>query len=74
VFQNEKDGGQELKAAMKSVCENLNLQPTDRFLESIGKMFDLIKVKQGVIILGKPFAGKTIAYKVLAAALSEVVI
>lgn len=51
----------------------MNLQPTEKFLTCIEKMFDLIKVKQGVIILGQPFAGKTNAYKVLAAALNEIV-
>lgn len=52
----------------------MNLQPTEKFLTCIEKMFDLIKVKQGVIILGHPFAGKTNAYKVLASALNEIVI
>jgi dynein heavy chain, axonemal len=58
---------------MKKICEQMNLQPTEKFLTCIEKMFDLIKVKQGVIILGQPFAGKTNAYKVLASALNEIV-
>lgn len=58
---------------MRKICAQLNLQPTEKFLTCIEKMFELIKVKQGVIILGQPFAGKTNAYKVLAAALNEIV-
>jgi uracil DNA glycosylase len=71
--QREKEPEEKLLEAMKSVCEKLKLQPTEKFLTCIVKMYELIKVKQGVIILGQPFAGKTKAYKILAAALNEIV-
>lgn len=71
--QKEKEADAQLQIEMKKICEQMNLQATEKFLTCIEKMFDLIKVKQGVIILGQPFAGKTNAYKVLAAALNEIV-
>jgi Hydrolytic ATP binding site of dynein motor region len=71
--QKEKATDAQLLIEMKTICKQMNLQPTEKFLLCIEKMFDLIKVKQGVIILGQPFAGKTSAYKVLAAALNEIV-
>ncbi|XP_065348136.1 dynein axonemal heavy chain 7-like [Cloeon dipterum] len=66
-----KQARQQLMECVRKVCSSKNLQPTESFVESIAKMCSALRVKQGVIVLGQPLAGKTTAYQVLAAALNE---
>ena len=48
-----------------------NLQGTDYFLTKIIQLYEMILVRHGLMVVGLPFAGKTSANKILAAALGE---
>lgn len=57
---------------IKSVCEGKDLQTPTAFLEQIEQLYKLLQVRQGVIILGPTYSGKTTAYRVLASALAAI--
>lgn len=56
--------------AVNDVCTRNNKQCTPYFLEKIQQLYELILVRQGVMIIGYPFGGKTTAYRMLAEALA----
>ena len=47
------------------------LQSVDYFIEKIIQLYEMILVRHGLMVVGLPFAGKTSAIKILAAALTE---
>jgi len=59
---------------LKALNENmvkLNLQPKDIFVTKIIQLYETIRVRHGLMIVGLPFAGKTSNYRLLAAALTD---
>ncbi|GFR46074.1 hypothetical protein Agub_g7539 [Astrephomene gubernaculifera] len=61
-----------LAAALRSACEDANLQPTEYFLLKATQLYEMVLVRHGLMLVGQPFSGKTSAYRVLAAALTRV--
>lgn len=48
-----------------------NLEGTPYFLEKIIQLYEMITVRHGLMVVGDPFAGKSSAINVLAAALTD---
>lgn len=66
--QPERD---ELINMLKVNLEKRNLQATDWYVEKIVQIYEMILVRHGLMIVGKPLGGKTQAYQTLADALGD---
>lgn len=60
-----------LMTAMENAMEKMNLQNVEYFRTKVIQLYEMIIVRHGLMIVGLPFAGKSSALKVLAAALTE---
>jgi dynein heavy chain len=60
-----------LLRCMKASMDAMNLQHHPYFIEKTIQLYEMIKVRHGLMIVGFPFAGKTSCLKVLAAALTQ---
>lgn len=49
----------------------LNLQAESELILKCVQLYETIKVRHGLMLVGLPFAGKTTCYRVLAAALGD---
>ena len=52
--------------ATEEVCKKENLQCTEYFLSKVQEMYEMIRLNDGIMIVGEAFSGKTTLYKVLA--------
>ncbi|CAM9229232.1 unnamed protein product [Discosporangium mesarthrocarpum] len=59
-----------MRQAFEDGCRHYNLQPTSYFWEKVVQIYDMMVVRHGFMIVGLPFSGKTMAWKVLAFALT----
>ncbi|XP_048589777.1 dynein axonemal heavy chain 3-like isoform X2 [Nematostella vectensis] len=60
-----------LEDAIVANIRRLGLQPVPWFIEKIIQIYEMMLVRHGFMIVGDPLGGKTSAWKVLAAALTE---
>jgi len=60
-----------LLVALNNQCKKFNLQPTDYFITKVIQLYEMVKVRHGLMIVGLPWSGKTMALKVLSSALGE---
>ncbi|XP_055941760.1 dynein axonemal heavy chain 3-like [Argiope bruennichi] len=59
----------------KALCDNIekrNLQPVPWFINKIIQIYEMILVRHGLMIVGDPMGGKTCAYQILAAGLTDI--
>lgn len=54
----------ELVEQLKISCKKRNLQATPWYLEKIIQIYEMILVRHGLMIVGEPLGGKTMAYQV----------
>ena len=59
-----------MEIAMHEACVEMNLQPDPYFFLKTIQLYEMIVVRHGLMIVGQPFSGKTMSYRVLARALS----
>lgn len=55
---------------MLEVCQKKNLQPTEAFLTKVTQTYEMMLVRHGFMLVGEPFAGKSMVLQVLAETLS----
>jgi dynein heavy chain, axonemal len=53
-------------------CKNDNLQLTELFFIKITQLYEMIIVRHGLVIVGYSYGAKTMMYRTLAAALTEI--
>ncbi|GAB1598116.1 dynein heavy chain 3, axonemal-like [Argonauta hians] len=66
-----QDESSQLKEAIIKSLKQIQLQPVPWYIEKLIQIYNMILVRNGLMIVGEPIAGKTCAYKVLAEALAD---
>jgi len=59
-----------MEKAMREACAEMNLQEDPYFFLKTTQLYEMIVVRHGLMLVGAPFSGKTMSYRVLARALS----
>jgi len=57
--------------AIKEVMNEYNLQPVPKHIEKVIQIYEMMRIRHGYMIVGEPWSGKTMAYRVLAEALNK---
>ncbi|EAA13034.3 AGAP011441-PA [Anopheles gambiae str. PEST] len=60
-----------LERTFREVCSEWNLQPKDTFLTKVIQTYEMMIVRHGFMMVGKPFSAKSMTLRVLAACLSK---
>ncbi|KNE55583.1 hypothetical protein AMAG_01474 [Allomyces macrogynus ATCC 38327] len=60
-----------LLACIDKVMARNNLQPAKVIIEKIIQIYEMMLIRHGYMIVGEPWAGKTVSYRMLAEALGE---
>lgn len=54
-----------MRNAFETACQRRNLQPTESFFIKLVQTFEMMTVRHGFMMVGKPFAGKSMTLQVL---------
>lgn len=60
-----------INTAFVAACARKNLQPLDVFFTKLVQTYEMMTVRHGFMMVGKPYSGKSSTLKVLAEILSE---
>ena len=60
-----------LMVSISMMCKKKNLQEHPYFIEKIIQLYEMTIVRHGLMMVGEPFSGKTMAMEVLAGAMSD---
>jgi dynein heavy chain len=69
VVEEEHDV-KNLSNAINISMKTLNLQPVDKFVTKVLQLYDTVRVRHGLMLVGLPYAGKSACHKVLGASLT----
>ncbi|PNH05107.1 Dynein heavy chain 7, axonemal [Tetrabaena socialis] len=61
----------DLTAALESSAKAMNLQPLPSFIEKAIQLYEMLVIRHGLMLVGRSFSMKTMAIRVLAAALGD---
>lgn len=59
-------------AIVKQCMENRNLNVTKFFIEKINEIYEMLTIKNGIIVIGETMTGKTTAWQTLAEIIKEI--
>lgn len=62
----------DLHAALRAECEARHLSPAGAWLDKVIQLYQIVQVAHGVVLVGDAGVGKTMAWRVLLAALARV--
>ncbi|ORZ39485.1 dynein heavy chain and region D6 of dynein motor-domain-containing protein [Catenaria anguillulae PL171] len=60
-----------LLTCIENALKRQNLQPAKVIIEKAIQIYEMMLIRHGFMIVGEPWAGKTVAYRILADALNE---
>ena len=63
-------GRQRLAEAVRDRCAENGLQATPWFMEKVLQLYEMVLVRHGIMLIGEPMSCKTVAYTILAEALT----
>lgn len=69
---NMENASSLIRESLKNCLEKRNLQPTDALIGKILQIYQMIEMGHGIVIVGNPMCGKTIAWQVLAETLRDI--
>ena len=61
-----------LEGGIERAAAKMNLQLVPAFVEKVIQLYEMMLVRHGYMLVGEPFSGKSMAYKVLAEALTDI--
>lgn len=74
IFPNQKTSLYEIMALqteVKRVCDEALMVPNERFIEKIVELYNILQINHGVMVVGAPGSGKSVAWKILVKALQK---
>jgi dynein heavy chain len=58
--------------SIEKVMLRMNLQPVKAMIEKVIQIYEMMLIRHGYMIVGEPWAGKSVSYRILAEALTDI--